>query len=240
MMKYIFLFLASTLLLNCTKDTRNYDCNGAPNRYGNQHLLRIPYTFTPNRLIYKIGDTITITSNFDNEIEDISFEKFFTIDSALLRPIMTIRRFDADGTNTKVSGPYNVLVDPEYDPYYGNSIHSYIRYKDKSYHWTNKIVLRKKGKYILTIEDTSINSFEEMLITSGYLAFPERCAGRIFIGNMVEGDDHMKELEPELIYYDKKILGDRMRSFYDLNSTGVFGSGSYSWELEGTYGFIVE
>jgi hypothetical protein len=242
-MKYIITLCITLFLLSCglsDEEKAARTCHYTY-KYGNRHFLKVPFTITPHQLTYRVGDTITVTANFSNIIEDISYEKFFTIDSALFRPIVTLNRFVNETYLGKVSGPMNIIIDSIYKPKYGNGTLSKILYKDKQYWWKTKIVLRSKGRYVLNISDNSGDSEEQEGITAKSLKFEGICRYQGFlICNMIQGDAHMKELEPELIYVDKKLTADNMRSLYDLNSTGVFGSGSYSWELEGTYGFIVE
>ena len=212
-----------------------------PHKYGNLHLFKIPYTITPHQLTYKVGDTITITANFSNKIEDISYERIFDIDSMLLRPVITFYRFFDNGSWEKLSGQNNIIIDTINNPYYGNSFHSDIVFRDKTYYWNAKIILHKKGRYVFVIGDTSTNSEDEHSLFMQSLNFEGSCIFQgATIGNMIQGDAHLKELEPELIYIDKELTFDNMNSLYDKNSTGVYGSGSYAWELSGTYGFIVE
>jgi hypothetical protein len=57
---------------------------------------------------------------------------------------------------------------------------------------------------------------------------------------MIQGEDHLKELETEFLYIDKKVAFDNYASLYDRTGLGVYGKGYYNWETNGAYGFIVE
>jgi hypothetical protein len=188
-----------------------------------------------------VGDNISISANFSNLIEDINYERFFEIDSILLRPVLTFMMFEDTIYIGKVSGPNNIIIDSTYNPKYGASTFSLINYKNKQYNWQVKIIIRETGRYVFAIGDQSSNRETEDSKTRSSLNFEGNCLFQGFlICNMIQGETHYKELERELIYIDKKVTFDNMFSIDDKTGLGVFGKGYFAWELTGTYGFIVE
>ncbi|MBK6362915.1 MAG: hypothetical protein IPF52_05195 [Saprospiraceae bacterium] len=59
---------------------------------------------------------------------------------------------------------------------------------------------------------------------------------------MIQGDDHLSDFMPELVYIDKKIFFDNYRSlrYFDNSINSPYGRGSMTWEFVGTYGFEVK
>lgn len=98
------------IILSCglTDEERAARTYHYPHTYGNRHYLKIPYTITFYQLTYCVGDTTTITANFSNKIEDISYERIFEIDSMLLRPIITLMMFENNNFEGRITGVENI------------------------------------------------------------------------------------------------------------------------------------
>jgi hypothetical protein len=122
-MKSVILLILMSSIISCgltDEEKAARECN-YPFIYEDRHYFKVPLTITPHRLKYKVGDTLTITGNFSNKIEDINYEKIFEIDSAFFRPILTIQKFEYSNYIGKVSGSTNILIDTIYKPRYGES-----------------------------------------------------------------------------------------------------------------------
>jgi hypothetical protein len=166
-MKNLFIFVYLIVLTNCTNTNNDHPCPFTT-KFGAGHMLKVPISVFPQRLTYKVGDTIALTANFTNMIEDINYERTFEIDNALFRPVITLLRFENGDYKGKISGPNNFIVDTLNLLGFGNSVHTYVRYDNGAYKWNTKIILQKKGSYVMTIEDIS-NSSEEELIKTRHL-----------------------------------------------------------------------
>lgn len=213
------------------------------------HFLKVPLTVVPNKLTYKLGDTITISTSFTDSIYDINTNHKFLIKNFPFDGSAVLWRFYG-GLNWDAGFRNNIWkIDTINKPDYHSTGRSpdFIKvkqnYSDGKYNLEIKIIPTQKGKFIFQLID-QINEYDpgsEKWENILAINFEGKCPTFGFdVCNIIEGDNHLGNFETELVHIDKDIFYDNYATINDPNRLGVFGEGGFLWEWTGTYGFIVE
>ncbi len=248
-MKYILFICFFSFFNSCCKESAEEkfkrECPYTL-KYSNAHYLKVPINIVPNKIKYNVGDTIGLEIKFSDSISDINTSQIFKIENFPFRPVLEIFNFENGEFISSGFQLNRVLIDTIYHPLYNSSIASQIKYKNNEYTFKAKIILPKKGKYILQVLDLyQINSSggnpDEWNAKANAIIFEGKCPTFNYdICNMIQGDDHLSEFEPELLHIDKKVFFDNWTTIKLKNHETPFGRGSFAWEFTGTYGFEVE
>ena len=92
------------------------------------HFLKVPIKVIPNKLYYKVGDTITFSSIYSDSIYDLNTNHIFKIPHFPFKPVISLHRF-YDGFNFKVGFDKNpALIDPRFTSVYKTAILSHTNY----------------------------------------------------------------------------------------------------------------
>ncbi len=245
MAKFSFLFVV--ILSCCGKEERDINC-GYKNIYKTgAHFLTIPNQISPNKEVYSIGDTITVSYIVSDSIYDTNLDTTFLIEDFPFLPQTLLYRFDGSGEwSNGFDGVNEVLVDEKYQYSYGGGsafargIYSSMLYENGTYHFEFRMVCRTTGRYVMLTSD-QYNDFAR----TGDLAalkfydefeFEGKCFLGYYISNVVEGEDHFDDYIDELMIIDE--INDAFISLEEERQE-FFGSGSLPLELSGTYGFEV-
>lgn len=248
-MKYLQLIILFTLLSSCCKESFEEkfkrECPYTF-RYGLSHLLMIPVKIIPNHIKYKVGDTITIDASFSNMVYDFSTEQSFLVKNFPFDVGVKLWMF-TDTTSFKNGFRVNeYIMDTSFFQGVGGDYTDVIYLDhvetDSAYNFNMKIVLNKKGKYIFQLEDF-IRRYPEYFYNERIrpITFEGKCPtiGIVPVA-MIQGDDHLSDFVPELLYIDKKVFRDHYTTLYKKNYETRFGTGTSKWEFTSTYGFEVE
>ena len=252
-MKYFVLLSIIIILAACTKESAEEKFKREcpyPEAKTNSHYLLLPIQITPNKLNYKLGDTIHIKAQFSDTMYDYNTKHNFLIQNFIFDIGLKLWRFENDSTFFNGFRENTFLIDSTYFQAYAyGHDHTDVMFvdlveEDNMYKFDMKIVLNKKGRYLFQFEDF-ITRYPEDKYNSVImpLTFEGKCPTfRIEPISMLEGgDDHLDKFVRELLYIDKKLSYDNWSTIkVDHANKTPFGSGSYKWEFVSTYGFIVE
>lgn len=248
-MKHLVIIICFALFNSCNKETAEEkfkrECPYTF-KYGTSHHLKVPIEIVPNKQVYKIGDTIEVKINFRDSIIDISTEQIFQIKNFPFKPILSLYSFSNDTLVSKSFAPNQIIINQKYKPIYKNSVASSIIYENESYNFEAKIALTQKGRFILQVIDLYLlngsgGNPEEWNNEANAITFNGKCPSLGYaICNMINGDSHLNNYEPELLYIDKKLSFDNWTFIEKKHFETPFGAGGFFWEFAGTYGFEVE
>ncbi len=250
-MRNLIIILIFSLLSSCCKEGADEkfkrECPYTF-RYGLGHRLMIPVKIITNQIKYKIGDTITIDASFSNMVYDVSAEQRFLVKNFPFDVGVKLWMF-TDTTSFKNGFRVNeYIMDTSFFQVFDQGGDDtdviYIDFveTDSAYNFDMKIVLKKNGRYIFQLEDF-IHRYPEYFYNERILpiTFEGKCP-TLWIRpvSMIQGDDHLSEFVPELLYIDKKVYSDLWTTLYKKNYETPYGTGIGKWEFAGTYGFEVE
>lgn len=144
-MKYLIILSIFCLLLQAciSKECR------IPN-----HDFEIPATLSPAKDTFNIGDTITIISNFPNQVYDKNTDKYYSLDNFKFYPETGIYKIDTVNSKSNLLD-FEIIVDSIYNYnrlYYSdgtNSIGGQYNYNNNEYDLLYKIIPIKKGLFYL-------------------------------------------------------------------------------------------
>ena len=171
-MRIYLLLLILLTLSSCISD----DCG-----FSGGYVFEIPATLSPARSMYHIGDTITVSSMFSNEVYDRGSEKTYLLEDYLFYPISVFTRLDTMGIDTTevvTTEHFDFIVSEEFDynPV-GPTSDGYVLlgqflYQDNAYELEYSLVPKKKGLYMI--------SFSSRLWSQrNTQEFPDRCKNAI-------------------------------------------------------------
>ncbi|MBK8698994.1 MAG: hypothetical protein IPN29_05420 [Saprospiraceae bacterium] len=251
-MKYALYICFFAIFNSCCKESAEEkfkrECPYLIEYRTNQHQLMIPVTITPNNSKYKLGDTLHIDATFSNLMYDYNTKQKFVIQKFPFDAGVKLWMFK--DTNDFQNGfrENEYIMDSIYfqrldyngdrtDIIYIDFIENEIGYK-----FEMKLVLKKKGRYILQFEDF-INRYTGEFYDEKILpyTFEGKCPTfGVRPVSMIQGDDHLVEFEPELLHIDKKVFFDNWTTLNKKYFETPYGIGTFFWEFAGTYGFEVE
>ncbi|MBK6566512.1 MAG: hypothetical protein IPN49_14245 [Saprospiraceae bacterium] len=249
-MKTLFIFLLTVSVFSSCGLFEREESKPCPYilRYNQQHSPLIPVTISPNQLYYQVGDTIHISAIFEDSVYDYNAERKFLLKNFPFDHGVKLWRFENDSTWERGFAVNELLIDTIYvQRWDGGADKVGILYldfveKDNFYRCEMKLVLKKKGRYIFHFEDV-ISRYPGELYDERILpyTFEGKCENRsIKPIAMIQGDDHLDDFVPELVYMDKRLFYDTYGSIdYKDYFNSPYGTGSKAWEFIGTYGFEV-
>ena len=140
---FLFLLLYSITISSC-KDKCESDGG---------HVFEIPVTLSPARDTFNIGDTITVTSIFPDEVRDTRRDMNFKLKDYNFFPSSNMIKIDTLNYLVEFGDNFDVLIDTAFD----YSIFNYSSgnegligdhiYADNTYSLSYKLVTRKEGLY---------------------------------------------------------------------------------------------
>jgi len=142
----ILFFVSILFLQSCVKS----ECN-----FGAAYNFEIPVTTTPTEEIYSIGDTITVTSSFSDNVYERKTNREYSLIDFKFYPIMGITEISDSIANDAALSDFEVLVDTDYDfqPfYYSSGRIDYVgqyNYQNNTYNLTYKIAPKTIGLFCL-------------------------------------------------------------------------------------------
>jgi hypothetical protein len=200
------------------------------------HLIA-PVSYTPNKSIYKVGDSLTLSMNFDS-VYCMNAKRNYKIKNLPFRPYPQLYMIDKD-TNFR-SGFLQIKwsVDSIYNPRYVDAktradwIDCDIAYIDDAYKFELKMKLTTPGVYIMLVPDhhRQLNQDKKdeniLLEKLRHHQWEGKCE-RYYtsISNVLNGDSHMIEYEKYLAALLEKVYNGRK---------------TFGWVYEATYCFKVE
>lgn len=159
--KIIFFSLSILLLIaysSCNK--LNNNCNFV----GNYEFV-MPFTLSPAKEVYHIGDTITISSFVDNPIYDRKTDKEYYLKNFKFHLVSYLYYLDTNLNGYSDFNRFSLLVDSSFtlevfnysDGH--NSILGQYNYKDNRYNFEFKLIAKEKGGYFFT-QGSHINYYD--------------------------------------------------------------------------------
>jgi hypothetical protein len=251
-MKSLTLLLLS-LLLSCGRETTEEkfarECPYKKEYTVAAHQLQVPIKVIPHKLKYQVGDTVSFVVDMSDTIHDLNTDQNFKVENFPFRPLGVLYRF-FDGVNWDDGfQKIKYIVDSSnFIRTDGNGSHPQAmllkyNYANNRYKLTLKLVLTEKGRYLIQFQDlvNDLRSDSEEYKKIKAFAFPGKCPTFTFLPcNTIVGDDQLTHFEPELLYIDKVEFYDNWGTIKIKNSSqSPYGSGSFAWEFNGTFGFEV-
>ena len=171
-MRIYSLLLILVLLSSCGQD----DCH-VPGGY----MFERPATLSPAKLIYNVGDTITVSAMFSDEVYDRATGRTYLLENFDFYPLSTFCRLDTVGIDTLelvTEEHFDFIISPTYNYNLrisnsaGAELAGEFNYEDHVYDLEYKIVVKKPGLYLSTFS-TWLDNFSERI------DFPGQCKGQI-------------------------------------------------------------
>lgn len=217
MKNLIFISFTSILLLSSCKDK----CT--------DHVFywEIPATFSPTKDTFNIGDTITITSRFNDVVYEQYNKKQFHLINYKFFPECSLLQIDSIPPSEydlagKLSTYADLIVDSSYVFYLGDDVNGFevargdYKYSDKTYMLEYKLVLKKKGLFLF---NHSSNLNENLL---GGQDFVGRCPNSEELGKVLLNNGASNNVEMLYDGYDtyqggyiEFLLRDIQKLFHD-------------------------
>ncbi|MEN0006094.1 MAG: hypothetical protein AAF798_18225 [Bacteroidota bacterium] len=101
----IFLFAAVGLNSGCEKE----ECD-----VGGGYEFVVPATLSPALRTYRIGDTITIQSQFEHDVYELATDRIYRLENFRFFPTTEIRKIDENPIQNSL-GSFEVIVAPSFD-----------------------------------------------------------------------------------------------------------------------------
>lgn len=213
------------------------------------HYLRIPITISPHKLQYKVGDTINISTIFEDSIYDLGTQNAFKIEGFPFKPLSLLYRFIDNNTydsgyrvnDLRIDSVYNHVYN--YSSIYADGYKGYTIYDNNKYKFESQLILKETGRYVLLFTDLFQNHIgsgnSELNAEANAITFEGKCPtlGYYLCSMIDSGDDHLDLFEDELIYLDEEVYRGKLGSIE--GSIGPLKSGGIRVEWAGFFGFEV-
>ncbi len=246
MAKFSFLFVV--ILSCCGKEERDINC-GYKNIYKTgAHFLTIPNQISPNKEVYSIGDTITVSYIVSDSIYDTNLDTTFLIEGFPFLPQTLLYKFDGSGEWESGFNDVNeVIVDEKYEYNYGGGgefpvgIYSKMLYESGTYSFEFEMVCNSPGRYVMLTAD----QYNDNVGTGNFAAndfansidFEGKCFWNHYICNIIEGEDHFDDYIEELMIIDENNRDNYISVIEERQE--FFGLGGIPFEFCGIFGFEV-
>ena len=148
-MKIILLLFSIVALLqqSCIKEECKFD-------YPN-YVFEIPSSFSPQKEIYNVGDTITIKSTFTNSVYDRSTQRNYVLKNFKFYPEFTIIKISQKTSDRAAFFLFDVIIEPQYNItyFYGSGSKELNYYgqflnENSSYNLKLSIVPKDTGLFV--------------------------------------------------------------------------------------------
>ena len=105
-MKYILIIFSMLSLTGCNKECKIS---------GGDYLFEIPSALSPALDTFNIGDTITVTSVFDDLVYNQNSEQTFHLEDFNFFPEIFIFKLDTLGEISNIHNNFKIIISPEYN-----------------------------------------------------------------------------------------------------------------------------
>ncbi len=211
-MKNVFVFFGIAILFLST-------CVPKKCQFPAAYEFEIPVSLSPAKDTFRIGDTISIVSNFLDQVYERKTDKWYTLEDFRFYPEMIIREISNEVTDEAGILKFNILVDTLYDFSqfnYSDGAVGYIgdyTYDGENYSLEYKIIPKEIGLFV----------FSHFLAIYGLgedQEFDGKCARKLVdaIVNINEDSDNNIELledSPDP-HFNEWILAKPKQRFYDF------------------------
>ena len=187
-------------------------------RYGGRTFyLEAPIVYTPRQPVYKVGDTITVTIEMDDEVMDLSRQMDFKITDFPFQPFFHLYHIEDNEWQSGI-GPNGVSIDSIYQPRIIGGTSSFARslrgtstYISNQYKFEFELILQQPGKYITYVTDKAYEVFDgeftdgsnpEYLNHINHSGCPEPV---YVVCYTMEQDRHLDEYLDEFIFLDREV-----------------------------------
>lgn len=213
------------------------------------HFLRIPVTISPHKMVYKVGDTMRISTIFSDSIYDMGTRHTFKIQNFPFKPLSLLYRITSGTTHDSGYRINKLTIDSiyqskyKYSTIYTDLYTAKTVYKDNVYKFESELILKEPGKYIFLMSDLyqeyngSGNS--DLNAEADAITFDGKCYEYYLCYMIDSGDTHLKSFQNELIYLDKNVYMDKLVSRENHDFSAPLGDGVLQIEFNGYYGFEV-
>lgn len=255
---FILLILGVTLQgclnLNTGTSQEEYDelCPYERKYGGANFYLNVPLYIEPHKMIYKVGDTLTVRLELSDSILDLSRDMVFQIKDFPFNPNYYLYLVDEEGWHTGLART-RILTDSIYSlrvlqasAGIGGSLAGTSIYENGIYKYNFKFVFKEPGRYVSVVKDRVNGIFQndddakyypEYFEVENSSGCPEPWYNVLYI---LQGDPHYEEFAYEMRYVDDEVYLDRMTTLEDKYEYIWEGSrSSMTVEWLGVMGFEV-
>ncbi len=169
-------------------------CEGTNGSTGTGYEFEIPFTISPSKDTFAIGDTITIESNFDDSLYNHLSQKYYQIgdfdflisayfDDLKTDPLIGTRDFDIIAiTGTSREEPSS----------FGKQFFIKHDYKENKHRYKVKIVMQKKG-YFVFFPGSFISDYKLSELGQRITDCDQESVNLFFSTNFGENNSYMKQ-----------------------------------------------
>jgi len=255
--KLLLVFVIITYLVGCDRglsDEEFFEICPYERKYNiRAHYLKVPVTITPHQKVYKVGDTMTVSSTYSDEIYDLNMQTHFKITDFPFEPINLLYKFTEEG----FEHGYRInelIVDDKFNTRYvtqsrfSDDFRGFSIYENGMYHYKYKIVFQTPGIYTTVMEDKiegftkdEIQDRHKELLTT--IDFKDYCGDEdgnltISVKTVIQGDPHYEDYIDQLVHLDKVIYRDNFKRVEGIDND-KFGNGSLAIDWSGIFLFEV-
>ncbi len=203
MEKIILLF---SILLLFTPSCGKKEC-----QFGGAYQFEIPITLSPIKETYKIGDTISISSHFSDQVYEAETDQFYSLTDFKFRPAFEANEISDSIIDNAALNNFEVIIDTtKYDLtkfiYSSGSVtyNGEYSYKNGEYLITYKLVPKKTGLY----EFAQASRGGDLLENQN---FPEKCKNkginiRTILNNRISNNNIHLAMESPNEWYNSWIF----------------------------------
>jgi len=182
------------------------------------HWITLPLTVSPNKQIYKVGDTVRFSFHESVMVRDLNMKRRFNMESFPFRPVHTMWRFEQDGDDIffPIHGQ-NLIAEQRFRPEAGRDGRSagyrmWAVIENDSFLAYSDIILETPGIYISSWYDVYTVTLEGAGGERSYaepIEFEGQCQNHgLSIQNTLVGDSHLQDYIPELLRLDSLFNGN--------------------------------
>ena len=167
---------------------------------------QIPYSATPVRDTFHIGDTIRIEMNFNDHLTDLNGGIENTFPNFDFQLQLLSDRFDIDPPESKAVSFMDVFpmageVIPRALPSSGVSYYDVLPvYKDGFYHFECQVVLKQPGSFTFTLSPYVDDMIAPFKVNGNCDDLPLRITSKVNDGDPVKNNYHLLKSSPIPVY----------------------------------------
>jgi len=146
-MKFLPFFFITFIFISC-----HNECDDI---IGSIYSFQIPATLSPAKEIYSVGDTITISSRFSDQVFDKATNKTYSLIDFNFYPIARAKRLDTIKPDN--SAEFEFLVSPEFNfnPFTFSDgvteLNGQYNYQGDEYYLEYRIILKETGLFLISL-----------------------------------------------------------------------------------------
>ncbi len=215
MKNFNFLFLVFLLF---TPSCGKKDC-----QFGGAYQFEIPITLSPVKEIYKIGDTISISSQFSDQVYEAQTDQFYSLTDFKFYPEISIGEISDSIINRGALNDFEVIVDTlkyDFTKFFfssgGISYDSEYLYEEGAYSLAYRIIPKVAGLYVFG-QDSNTDYLDE------HQGFSGKCSNKVvnvrtILNNRTSNNMHLAKDSP-IHHYNTRIFQNPEERFF---SFGLF------------------